>query len=118
MVTEFGMSTLGPRHIAPEEFQMGPLAGDVHAATSALLDEAIGAARALLASHRDVLAALADLLLAEETVEVSALRRLLDQRGQEPGRTVAVIGPTAPPAREPATSRPATRRPPQGRRPS
>jgi cell division protease FtsH len=82
MVTEFGMSTLGPRHITPEEFQIGPLAADVHAATHALLDEAITAARALLTSHRDVLAGLVDLLLAEETVDLTALRRLLEECSQ------------------------------------
>jgi hypothetical protein len=54
---------------------MGPLAGDLHAATHALLDEAINAARALLTRHRDMLAAVVDLLLVEATVEVAALRR-------------------------------------------
>jgi cell division protease FtsH len=80
MVTEFGMSTLGPRHITPEEYQIGPLASDVHAATKALLDEAMCAARALLNGHRDVLTGLVDLLLAEETVQAAALRRLLEGR--------------------------------------
>jgi cell division protease FtsH len=105
MVTEFGMSTLGPRHIAPEEFQIGPLASDVHAATHTLLDEAINAARALLTSHRDVLAALVDLLLVEETVETAALHRLLDERPAGPRRVAAVIEPTAALVPEPAMPR-------------
>jgi cell division protease FtsH len=102
MVTEFGMSTLGPRHIAPEEFQIGPMAGDVHAATAALLDEAIAAARTLLGEHRDVLAALVELLLAEETVGVGDLRRLLDQRAAVPRRVVEVVPAAAGPAPQPA----------------
>jgi cell division protease FtsH len=105
MVTEFGMSTLGPRHIAPEEFQIGPLAGDVHAATHTLLDEAINAARALLTSHRDVLAALVDLLLVEETVETAALQRLLDEHPVGPRRVAAVVEPAAALVPEPAMPR-------------
>jgi cell division protease FtsH len=111
MVTEFGMSTLGPRHIAPEEFQIGPLAGDVHAATHTLLDEAINAARALLTSHRDVLAALVDLLLVEETVETAALHRLLDEHPAGPRRVAAVIEPTAALVPEPAMPRRPANRP-------
>jgi cell division protease FtsH len=76
MVTEFGMSTLGPRHISPEEVQFGPLAGDVHAATHQLMDEAIEAARELLGAHRDTMAAVVGALLAEETVDLTDLRRL------------------------------------------
>jgi cell division protease FtsH len=101
MVTEFGMSTLGPRHIAAEEFQIGPLAGDVHAATHALLDEAISAARALLSSHRDVLAALVDLLLTEETVERAALHRLLEARPGGLRPVAAVVEPATAPIPEP-----------------
>jgi cell division protease FtsH len=102
MVTEFGMSTLGPRHITPEEVQIGPLAGDVHAATNALLDEAIAAARALLTRHRDVLAALVDLLLVEETVEAAVLYRLLDNRPAGPRQVAAVVEPAPVPVLEPA----------------
>jgi hypothetical protein len=100
MVTEFGMSTLGPRHIAPEEFQIGPLAGDVHTATHALPDEAISEARALLSSHRDVLAALVDLLLVDETVDTAALRRLLAERAGGLRRVAAAIEPTPTPVPE------------------
>jgi hypothetical protein len=68
----------------PEEFQIGPLAGDVHAATQALLDEAISAARALLTNHLDVLTALVDLLLVEETLDLAAVRRPLEERQAAP----------------------------------
>jgi cell division protease FtsH len=111
MVTEFGMSTLGPRHIAPEEFQIGPLAGDVHAATAALLDEAMAASRALLAGHRDVLTALVGLLLVEETVDLDALRRLLDERAAAPRPVVDPVEPAASSAAEPARPGPPARRP-------
>jgi cell division protease FtsH len=100
MVTEFGMSTLGPRHIATEEFQIGPLAGDVHTAIHALLDEAISEARALLSSHRDVLGALVDLLLVDETVDTATLRRLLAERVGGRRRVAAAIEPAPAPVPE------------------
>ncbi len=93
MVIEFGMSTLGPRHIAPEEFQIGPLAGDVHAATHALLDQAMAAARALLTGHRDALGALVGMLLAEETVDGATLPRLVDQHPATPQPPPSRPGP-------------------------
>jgi cell division protease FtsH len=105
MVTEFGMSALGPRHIAPEEFQIGPLAGDVHAVTHALLEEAITAARALLTRHREVLAALVDLLLVEETVDTTALCQLLDERPSGLRRVAADIDPTHAPVAELVSAR-------------
>jgi cell division protease FtsH len=111
MVTEFGMSTLGPRHIAPEEFQIGPLAGDVHAATHALLDEALAAAHALLTRHREVLAALVDLLLVHETVETASLHRLLDERPGGLPWTAAAIEPTPDPVPELARAGRAASRP-------
>jgi cell division protease FtsH len=77
MVTEFGMSVLGARHVTPAEYQTGPLAESVHGATRELLDTAMTDARALLAKHQCTLQRLVEVLLDQETVDLAALRRLV-----------------------------------------
>jgi cell division protease FtsH len=77
MVTEFGMSVLGPRHVTPAEYQIGPLAESVHGATRELLEAAMTGARALLAKHRGVLQRLVEVLLDQETVDLASLRALV-----------------------------------------
>jgi cell division protease FtsH len=77
MVTEFGMSVLGARHVTPAEYQIGPLAESVHGATRELLDAAMADARALLAKHQGTLQRLVEMLLDQETVDLAALRGLV-----------------------------------------
>jgi cell division protease FtsH len=77
MVTEFGMSVLGPRHVTPAEYQIGPLAESVHGATRELLEAAMTSARALLAKHRGALQRLVEVLLDQETVDLATLRALV-----------------------------------------
>jgi cell division protease FtsH len=77
MVTEFGMSVLGPRHVTPAEYQIGPLAESVHGATQQLLDAAMTSARALLGDHQDALQRLVQVLLDQETVDLATLRALV-----------------------------------------
>jgi cell division protease FtsH len=84
MVTEFGMSVLGPRHVTPAEYQIGPLAESVHDATRELLEAAMTGARALLAEHRGALQRLVEALLDQETVDLATLRALL-AGGAAPG---------------------------------
>jgi cell division protease FtsH len=77
MVTEFGMSVLGPRHVTAAEYQIGPLAASVHGATQQLLDAAMASARALLAKYRGALQRLVAVLLDQETVDLASLRALV-----------------------------------------
>ncbi len=76
MVTEFGMSALGPIYVPPEQQHIGFLAEQVHGATRALLDEALEASRKLLGAGRAALDAVATALLDEETLDTDALRRI------------------------------------------
>jgi cell division protease FtsH len=77
MVTEFGMSALGPRHVTPAEYQVGPLAESVHNATQQLLEAAMASARALLGEHQDALERLVAVLLDQETADLATLRALV-----------------------------------------
>ncbi len=77
MVSEYGMSELGAAYVAPEECTLGPLADAVHAATRKLLDEALDTARALLGQHHQALERAVELLLAEETIDITQLRQTL-----------------------------------------
>jgi cell division protease FtsH len=90
MVTEFGMSVLGPRHVSPAEYQIGPLAESVHGATRELLDAAMTGARALLAEHRGVLQRLVELLLDQETVDLATLSTLVASTADSAGGREAV----------------------------
>jgi cell division protease FtsH len=76
MVTEFGMSSLGPSFISADEARFGALGQSVMTATNELLDEAITAARELLTPARAVVARVAETLLDAETLDTEALVRL------------------------------------------
>lgn len=73
MVTEYGMGSLGPSYVAPEETHLGVLAEKVHQATDDLLHEALDTARSLLIPARETLARVAETLLEEETLDRDAL---------------------------------------------
>ncbi|MFA9429136.1 ATP-dependent metallopeptidase FtsH/Yme1/Tma family protein [Egicoccus sp. AB-alg2] len=76
MVTRYGMSPLGVASLSPEQVVNGPLAEQVHAAVNTLLDEALAEARALLQTNADLLAAVADGLLLDETLHLADILRL------------------------------------------
>jgi ATP-dependent Zn protease len=86
MVTEFGMSTLGPRHVSPAEYQLGPLAESVHTATQQLLEAAMASARALLGDHQDALQRLVAVLLDQETADLATLRAFVAASTAAPPR--------------------------------
>ena len=69
MVTEYGMGSMGPGFVFPEETHIGVLAERVHASVQVLLEEALRSARDLLSPARDVLALVAGRLLEEETID-------------------------------------------------
>jgi len=76
MVTEYGMGSLGPGYVHPEETQIGVLAERVHTSVQALLETALGCARNLLRSSREVLERVATRLLEDETLDTALLLEL------------------------------------------
>lgn len=87
MVTEYGMSSISPGYIAPEETHIGVLAERVHAATDELLTDALDDARELLGGAPDVVQRVVARLLEEETLdraELAAIAGAGPTRGREP----------------------------------
>ena len=80
MVTEYGMSSIGPGYVAPEETHIGVLAERVHDATDELLNEALATARALLSPARAVVERVVARLLDEETIDTAGLVGLAGRR--------------------------------------
>jgi cell division protease FtsH len=76
MVTEYGMGSLGPGFVPPEETHIGVLAERVHGSVKELLEEALSLARDLLAPSRDVLERVSARLLEDETLDGATLRQL------------------------------------------
>ncbi|MDP9389169.1 MAG: AAA family ATPase [Actinomycetota bacterium] len=76
MVTEFGMSDLGPTSRGAQGQLGGAQADRVAAAVDAMLDQALRRARELLAVNRPLVEALVAELLAEETVTGADLAEL------------------------------------------
>jgi len=76
MVTRYGMSPLGVASLEPEQIVNGPLAEQVHAAVNTLLDEALAEARSLLQANRDLLGAVSEGLLLEETLHLADILRM------------------------------------------
>jgi cell division protease FtsH len=76
MVTEYGMSSMGPGFVPPEETHIGVLAERVHASVQLLLEEALACARNLLSPARGVLERIAARLLEDETIDGSVLLEL------------------------------------------
>ena len=83
MVTEFGMSPLGPTNRAGYGQIGGAQSDRVGEAVDALLDCAIATARDLVAAHRPLLQALVAELLVDETVSGSQLSDLLGRHVTE-----------------------------------
>ncbi|MFA9445630.1 ATP-dependent metallopeptidase FtsH/Yme1/Tma family protein [Egicoccus sp. AB-alg6-2] len=81
MVTRFGMSPLGVVSLAPEQVVNGPLAEQVHAAVSTLLEEALAEARALLQVNSALLTAVSEGLLLEETLHLADILRMQAELG-------------------------------------
>jgi cell division protease FtsH len=77
MVCEWGMSPLGIVRLDPARLDPD-MSSRVHQEISAVLDSALVDARDLLADHRDLLAAVARELLAEETLNRSDLHRIVE----------------------------------------
>ena len=90
MVTQYGMSSLGPSFVSEEEARFGALSQSVMTATNDLLEEAIADARALLGSARAAVERVANALLEEETLDTDTLVRLAGRR--KPG---LALEPTA-----------------------
>ena len=89
MVTEYGMSPLGPRKFGHDQGEiflgrdMGSgrdysdeIAARIDEEVDHLIEEAFAEARAIIEAHRPALDALAKLLLAKETVESAELKEL------------------------------------------
>jgi len=95
MVTEYGMGSLGPGYVAPEETHLGVLAEKVHEATDGLLRQALDTARSLLSPARETLARVVEALLDEESLDRDELRRLC---------AAAPVGAPGEPRRPPAAA--------------
>jgi cell division protease FtsH len=76
MVTQYGMSPLGVASISAEHLAYGTQADRVSAAVGELLEEALDLARTLLLVNSALLRAVAEELLAEETIALEDMLRL------------------------------------------
>src|SRR5918995_1278670 len=98
MVTEFGMSTLGPlafgkkdelvflgREISEQRNYSDPIAFKIDAEVRSIIDNAFARAKEALTTHREVLDKLAVLLVEKETIEHDEFEALFD--GVLPPRT-------------------------------
>jgi cell division protease FtsH len=90
MVTEFGMSSLGPGYIDAHDARFGYLAERVHLAKQELLDGALTRARDLLVPARPILEKVVEVLLEEETLDTDALLQIA---GRNP---LSLGGPSTP----------------------
>ena len=84
MVTEFGMSTLGPTSRAAHGQLGGAQADRIGETVDAILDQALNRARELIVTHTPLLEALVAELLVEETVAGPQLYTLLDRHTPVP----------------------------------
>jgi cell division protease FtsH len=84
MVVHYGMSDLGVAFRQPGRLE-GSQADLVASAVDRILDRALEASRALLAANAAVLAAIAEALLAEETLHLDELRALERTAGATAG---------------------------------
>ena len=99
MVTGLGMSGLGVRVVEADEPGLGPTHSDelgrrVDAEVERLLDEALGRARAILASRRELLDALATRLLEVETMSGAEMAAIVAAHANVELR--GVLSPPAP----------------------
>jgi cell division protease FtsH len=102
MVTEFGMSSLGPlafgkkeelvflgREISEQRNYSDPVAYQIDQEVHKIVDTAHARARAVITEHFDKLEAIAQLLVREETVDDEQLEALFDQPRPKPD----LVGP-------------------------
>jgi ATP-dependent Zn protease len=87
MVTEFGMSSIGPGYVPPEQTHIGVLAERVHDATEELLDEALATARSILRPARATIERVVDRLLEEETLDTASLLEMAAVAAPEQDRS-------------------------------
>jgi cell division protease FtsH len=78
MVTEWGMSDLGVVRLTPELLAAGTMADRVHGAVDVICSDALELARALVTANRAMLDAIAEALLADETLDLDELRHIRD----------------------------------------
>jgi cell division protease FtsH len=125
MVTEFGMSKLGPlafgkkeemiflgREISEQRNYSDPVAFQIDEEVHKLIDEAHDRAKSVITEHFDRLEAIALLLIREETIDDEQLERLFDMPRPKPN----LVGPpTGRPSAQAqaAASRPAEQRIPE-----
>jgi cell division protease FtsH len=76
MVTSYGMSEHGLASVSPEGLSFGAIADGVNAEVNRMLAAALHQARQLLESHGPLLAAVAAVLLEEETLSLIHLQQL------------------------------------------
>ncbi|MBX7159481.1 MAG: AAA family ATPase [Acidimicrobiia bacterium] len=76
MVTEFGMTGFGLAYLDERDVHVGGAGADVHDAVRAELDAALGRARELVSTHRELLDAVTDALLEHETLDPDDLAAL------------------------------------------
>ena len=86
MVTEYGMGSMGPGFVLPDETHIGVLAERVHASVQDLLEEALACARDLLSARRDLLEHVANRLLEDETLDGATLVALTGPRPPDGAR--------------------------------
>ncbi len=98
MVTEYGMSSIGPGYVPPEETHIGVLAERVHDATDELLEEALATARALLSPARDVVERVVARLLEEETLDTVTLTAIVAGAAAVPAHVIGRPAAEQPPA--------------------
>jgi cell division protease FtsH len=80
MAAEFGMSELvGPVHISEDDRRHGESADLVRRAVRQLLVEALDDARRLVVEHRELLTAIADALLEDETLDAAELTAIRER---------------------------------------
>jgi cell division protease FtsH len=122
MVTEFGMSKLGPlafgkkeemiflgREISEQRNYSDPVAFQIDEEVHKLIDEAHDRAKSVITEHFDRLEAIALLLIREETIDDEQLERLFDMPRPKPN----LVGP---PTGRPSAQAQATASRPPGQR--
>jgi cell division protease FtsH len=76
MVTKWGMSNLGLVAMDPDRIVFGGIGDKVHAEIDTMLNEALVAARTLLAGHRALFDTVVKELLDEDTIDLDRLKAI------------------------------------------
>jgi cell division protease FtsH len=103
MVTQYGMTGFGYAQLDPDTLRVGgEIAVLAHREIDALIREAHARAAALLAEHRDLLDAVAEALLDEETLDGARIRALHEAHAPRAPSPPAQVPPPRRTAGEPA----------------